>query len=309
MYQVTFGSDKRKLSGVMLGLMRIDKMSVQEVSELLHAALELGINCIDLADIYGGGKCEQLVGEVFANEPALREQFFVQTKVGIHRDTPISYFDFSEDYIYNATKASLERLQLNYVDALLLHRPDVLMDPAEVDRAFDRLYAEDRVRQFGVSNQNVSTMRRLQRGCSHQLVANQVQLSCAFAPAFQSIMNANMENEPSIMHEDGIFEYAIEKGQVIQAWSSFQYGYFEGTFLYNDKFAQLNDVLEEIAVQKGVSRAAIALAWILRFPAKMQAIVGCVSLKHLTEAAQALHVELTRKEWYMIYLAAGRQLP
>ncbi|MGN0070658.1 MAG: aldo/keto reductase family oxidoreductase [Atopobiaceae bacterium] len=304
-----FGPEKTKVSSVMLGLMRVDGMDAKTLSHLLHTALDLGINSIDTADIYAGSDSERLLGEVFAKEPGLRDQFFLQTKVGIHRDNGITYFDFSKQYLKDAAHASLERLGVDQVDALLLHRPDVLMDAAEVSEALSELHSEGLVKDFGVSNENPATMRRLQAACSFPLVANQVQLSVAFAPAFEAVLNANMECGNAFMRDGGIFEYALAHDQVIQTWSSLQYGYFEGTFLNNPKFPKLNEVLSRIADEHSVTPSAVAIAWNLRYPAKMQAIVGTTNEQHLTELAKGANIKLTRREWYELYLAAGRQLP
>ena len=231
MHYTEFGPEKTKVSSVMLGLMRVDKMDAKALSHLLHTALELGINAIDTADIYAGGDSERLLGVVFAKEPGLRDKLFLQTKVGIHRDNGLTYYDFSKQYLLDATHASLKRLGVNQVDALLLHRPDILMGANEVSEALSELHKEGLVKDFGVSNENPATMKRLQAACPFPLAANQVQLSIAFAPAFETVLNANMECNDATMRDGGIFEYSLAHDQVIQTWSSLQYGYFEGTFL------------------------------------------------------------------------------
>lgn len=304
-----FGPDKAKISSVMLGLMRVDKMDAKALSHLLHTALELGINAIDTADIYAGGDSERLLGVVFAKEPGLRDKLFLQTKVGIHRDNGLTYYDFSKQYLLDATHASLKRLGVDQVDALLLHRPDILMDANVVSEALSELRKEGLVKDFGVSNENPATMKRLQAACPFPLAANQVQLSIAFAPAFETVLNANMECNDATMRDGGIFEYALARDQVIQTWSSLQYGYFEGTFLDNPKFPELNKVLKRIAEERVVTPAAIAIAWNLRYPGKMQAIVGTTNEQHLADLAKGADIELTRREWYELYMAAGRQLP
>lgn len=309
MHTVEFGPSKQKVSSVMLGLMRVQDMDADSLSKLLHTALDAGITAIDTADIYAGGRSEELLGEVFAKEPGLRGRFFLQTKVGIHHDGDITYYDFSKRYLIDAVHASLARLKVPYVDSLLLHRPDILMDEEEVAEALSELHDEGIVRAFGVSNQNPATMERLQAACSFPLCANQIQLSVAFAPAFEAVLNANMECPDATMRDGGIFEYAKAHDQVIQTWSSLQHGYFEGTFLGSSQYAELNHLLDELAETHGVSPAAIAIAWNLRYPAKMQAIVGTTNPEHLAELAKGADIELTRKEWYSLYTAAGRQLP
>ena len=309
MRYVELGQGRERVSEVMLGLMRIDKMGVDEVAELIEGALEEGINAFDLADIYGGGVCEELVGKVLAARPGLRERMFIQTKCGIHKGDGVTWYDFTKDYLTRATDACLRRLGLDYVDCLLLHRPDILMDAAEVAGVMDGLVAEGKIGAWGVSNQNPATMRRLARHATTPMAATQIQLSCAFAPAFDAALNANMENDLAIMRDGGVFEYAEEHDMVIQAWSSLQYGFFGGVFLGSPKFPELNAVLERIAGEQGVTPGAVALAWILRYPAKMQAVIGTTKLSRVRELARACDVTLSGRAWYEIYTAAGKVLP
>lgn len=309
MRYIEFGAGKAQVSEIVLGTMRIPQMSVAEVGELLDTCLDEGINIVDTADIYGGGHCEELLGDAFAANPGLRDKFFLQTKCSIRFGKDGSYFDFSKDYIKSAVDASLARLKTDHIESLLLHRPDVLMEVDEIAEAFDELHAAGKVIEFGVSNQNAAMMRRIQRGIAYPLAANQVQLSVAFAPAFEAMLNVNMENDAAIMRDGGIFEYCAAKDMAIQAWSVFQHGYFAGTFLGNPDFAELNEVLDALAEKYGVTPGAVALAWILRYPAKMQAVIGTTKASRVRESARACDFELTREEWYTIYKSVNRQLP
>lgn len=309
MRYIEFGKNKALVSEIVLGSMRIPQMSATEVRELIDTCLDEGINVIDTADIYGGGHCEELIGDAIASMPGLRDEIFLQTKCSIRFAEHGSYFDFSKDYIVSAVDASLARLKTDHVESLLLHRPDVLMDPDEVAAAFDELHAAGKVIEFGVSNQNPLQMKRIAKASKYPLAANQVQLSVAFAPAFEAMLNVNMENSSADMRDGGIFEYCERKGMAIQAWSVFQHGYFAGTFLGNPDFAELNTVLDRLAEKYDVTPGAVALAWILRYPAKMQAVVGTTKASRIREAARACDFELTRSEWYELYKAAGRQLP
>jgi predicted oxidoreductase len=209
----------------------------------------------------------------------------------------------------SAVEASLRRLKTDHVECLLLHRPDVLMEPDEVAAAFDELYDAGKVLEFGVSNQNPLQMKRIAKATGRKLAANQVQLSVAFAPAFEAMLNVNMENDPAVMRDGGIFEYCERKGMAIQAWSVFQHGYFAGTFLGAPEYEELNAVLDRLAEKYGVTPGAVALAWILRYPAKMQAVIGTTKASRVRESARACDFTLTREEWYELYKAAGRQLP
>lgn len=308
MRYITLGQDDKELSEIVLGMMRIEDKSVKEVEELVETALSVGINAFDLADIYGRGRCEELLGLVLTNRPDLREKMWIQSKCGI-RIEEFTYFDFSKDYIIKSVDGILQRLKIDHLDSLLLHRPDALMESDQVAEAFDLLYKQGKVRDFGVSNQNPMMMELLKKDVKQPLAVNQLQLSAAFTPGFESGFHVNMEDSQAVMRDGSIFEYCQLHDVVIQAWSVLQFGYFKGNFVGNEKFQALNQVLERLAIKYGVTSSTIAISWILRYPAKMQAVVGTTNPKHLREVSQAANFSLTRKEWYEIYLAAGNNLP
>ena len=308
MRYITLGQDDKELSEIVLGMMRIKDKSVKEVEELVETALSVGINAFDLADIYGRGRCEELLGLVLKNRPDLREKMWIQSKCGI-RIEEFTYFDFSKDYIIKSVDGILQRLKIDYLDSLLLHRPDALMESDQVAEAFDLLYKQGKVRNFGVSNQNPMMMELLKKDVKQPLAVNQLQLSAAFTPGFESGFHVNMEDSQAAMRDGSIFEYCKLHDVVIQAWSVLQFGYFKGNFVGNEKFQALNQVLDRLAFKYGVTPSTISISWILRYPAKMQAVVGTTNPKHLIEASQATNFNLTRKEWYEIYLAAGNNLP
>ncbi|HGS3361121.1 TPA: aldo/keto reductase family oxidoreductase [Streptococcus pneumoniae] len=308
MRYITLGQDDKELSEIVLGMMRIKDKSVKEVEELVETALSVGINAFDLADIYGRGRCEELLGLVLKNRPDLREKMWIQSKCGI-RIEEFTYFDFSKDYIIKSVDGILQRLKIDHLDSLLLHRPDALMESDQVAEAFDLLYKQGEVRDFGVSNQNPMMMELLKKDVKQPLAVNQLQLSAAFTPGFESAFHVNMEDSQAAMRDGSIFEYCQLHDVVIQAWSVLQFGYFKGNFVGNEKFQALNQVLDRLAIKYGVTSSTIAISWILRYPAKMQAVVGTTNPKHLREVSQAANFSLTRKEWYEIYLAAGNNLP
>ena len=308
MRYITLGQADKELSEIVLGLMRIEDKSVKEVEELVETALSVGINAFDLADIYGRGRCEELLGLVLKNRPDLREEMWIQSKCGI-RIEEFTYFDFSKDYILESVDGILQRLKIDHLDSLLLHRPDALMESDQVAEAFDLLYKQGKVRNFGVSNQNPMMMELLKKDVKQPLAVNQLQLSAAFTPGFESGFHVNMEDSQAAMRDGSIFEYCKLHDVVIQAWSVLQFGYFKGNFVGNEKFQALNQVLDRLAIKYGVTSSTIAISWILRYPAKMQAVVGTTNPKHLREVSQAANFSLTRKEWYEIYLAAGNNLP
>ncbi|SFR70307.1 aldo/keto reductase [Streptococcus equinus] len=308
MRYIKFGERQKEVSEVVLGLMRISEMTVDQVEELIESALAVGINAFDIADCYGHGKCEQILGEVLKRRPDLREKMWIQSKCGIRMEE-FTYFDFSKEHILEAVDGILERLNVDYIDSLLLHRPDALMEPVEIAEAFDLLKAQGKVIDFGVSNQNPMMMALIQKDVNQPLVANQLQLSAAFTPSFDAGFHVNMKQEAGIVRDSSIFEYCRLHDVVIQAWSVLQFDYFGGVFLGSEKYPELNHVLNRLAEKYHVSPSAVAIAWVLRYPAKMQAVIGTTKKARVAEAAKAAEIQLTRKEWYEIYLAAGNDLP
>lgn len=308
MRYIKFGERQKEVSEVVLGLMRISEMTVYQVEELIESALAVGINAFDIADCYGHGKCEQILGEVLKCRPDLREKMWIQSKCGIRMEE-FTYFDFSKEHILEAVDGILKRINVDYIDSLLLHRPDALMEPAEIAEAFDLLKAQGKVIDFGVSNQNPMMMALIQKDVNQPLVANQLQLSAAFTPSFDAGFHVNMKQEAGIVRDSSIFEYCRLHDVVIQAWSVLQFDYFGGVFLGSEKYPELNQVLNRLAEKYHVSPSAVAIAWVLRYPAKMQAVIGTTKKARVAEAAKAAEIQLTRKEWYEIYLAAGNDLP
>lgn len=292
-------------SQIALGCMRITGLKeIKEVRELVDTAMECGINFFDHADIYGQGESERIFGK--AVDGIAREKMIIQTKCGIR--SGICY-DFSKEHILESVDKSLKRLNTDYVDVLLLHRPDTLMEPEEVAEAFDILEKEGKVRYFGVSNQNSMQMELLQHYCSQKLIFNQLQFSVAHCDIIDSGLNVNVHNEAGCVRDGSILEYCRLKEVTIQAWSPFQYGFFEGVFIGNEKFLELNQMLNELAEKYHVTSSAVAIAWILRHPAGIQAIVGSTKKQRIAEICKASEIKLTREEWYALYMAAGKKLP
>ncbi len=294
-----------KASEISLGCMRISKMTNPDISTLIHTAMDEGINFFDHADIYGGGKSEERFSEALDMNPSLREKIYLQTKCGIRKGS----FDFSKEHILEAVDGSLARLRTEYVDVLLLHRPDALVEPEEVAEAFTILQNSGKVKYFGVSNQNPMQIELLSKFVKQKIIFNQLQFSITNSGMIDAGINVNMQNNPSINRDGSILDYCRLKEITIQPWSPFQYGFFEGVFLDNEKFPELNQKINTIAAAMGVTNTAIAIAWILRHPARMQPIVGTTNPGRLKDICRASGVELTRSEWYEIYIAAGNKLP
>ncbi|WP_332461346.1 aldo/keto reductase [Paenibacillus tianjinensis] len=303
--KIKAGSGQLEVAQISLGCMRIADLSPQEADVHIHSALEAGIDFFDHADIYAGGKAEEVFGEVVAASPGMREQLMIQTKCGIRN----GFFDFSKEHIVNSVENSLKRLKTDYVDVLLLHRPDTLMEPEEVAEAFDYLEQKGMVKHFGVSNLNPLQIELLKKNVKQPLLFNQLQLSIMVSGMIDAGFNVNMTNSASVVHDGGILEYSRLHDMTIQPWSPFQYGFFEGVFLGNEKFPELNEVIGKLAAEKEVADTTIAIAWLLRHPANMQPIVGTTNTKRLLDIAKASDITLTRQEWYEIYRAAGNKLP
>lgn len=294
-----------KASEIALGCMRIAKLTNQEISTLVHTAIDHGINFFDHADVYGGGQAEARFAEALDWSSNLREKIILQTKCGIRK----GMFDFSKEHILASVDGSLQRLQTDYLDVLLLHRPDALMEPDQVAEAFTELQQSGKVRHFGVSNQHPRQIALLQRFVKQPLLFNQLQLSITNTGMIDAGLNVNMENAASIDHDGGILDYCRLHNITIQPWSPFQYGFFEGVFVGNDKFPALNATLDALAQKHGISPSAMAIAWILRHPARMQPIIGTTNPQRVREICKASQISLSREAWYEIYRAAGNKLP
>jgi len=295
---------------VVLGLMRIQDKSDDEVRTLVSTARDAGITFLDHADVYGSPLhgCERRFAEALNLTPSEREGFTIQTKAGIVPDGP--YFDFSYEHIVESVNGSLEALGTDYIDILLLHRPDALVEPEEVARAFDELAAAGKVRSFGVSNQTPGQIDLLKRYVTQPIVANQLQLSITHAPIVAQGVASNMQAlDQSIGRDGGILDYCRLHDITVQAWSPFQAGFFDGPFLGSERYPELNAVIDRLKEKYDVPAEAIAVAWITRHPARMQVVLGTTTPERVTAAAQGSDLPLTRAEWYELFRAAGYTVP
>lgn len=295
-----------KVSKIALGCMRIADKSIENVEELVKCALDLGINFFDHADIYGGGKSESLFGEVLKRHPEYRKKMIIQTKCAI---VPGKRYDFSKEYIINSVNGSLNRLNTDYIDILLLHRPDALCDPLEVAEAFDELYEQGKVKYFGVSNHTPYQIQLIQKYTKHPIIINQLQLSIVHSVMIDSGMNMNMKESWAQDKDGGVLDFCRLNDITIQPWSVIQASWAEGTFIDNPDYEKLNIELDKLANEYNVTKATIAIAWLLRHPANMQPIAGTTSCSHLIELAKAADIQLSRQQWYDLYLASGKPLP
>lgn len=296
---------------VVLGLMRIAEKSDEEIRTLVGAARDAGIDFMDHADMYGGQlhECERRFAQALKLSPSERDELTIQTKAGIVPDGP--YFDFSYEHIIESVEGSLKALDTDRIDILLLHRPDALVEPEEVARAFDELHAAGKVLHFGVSNHTPRQIDLLKKHVNQPIVANQLQLSITHSTIVAQgvAMNMQAESQSVTLDGGGIVDYCRLNDITIQAWSPFQAGFFDGVFLGNDDYAELNAVIDRLAAQYDVAPEAIATAWITRHPAQMQVVLGTTTPQRITDSAAGADVTLTRAEWYELFRAAGWKVP
>lgn len=299
-----------KASNIIMGNMRLVELSIKEAEALIHTALEQGINFFDHADIYGNypGQSEEMFAEAIQMNSNIREDIILQSKCGIRPE--VGNYDFSKEHIIKSVDGILKRLKTEYLDVLLLHRPDPLMEPAEVAEAFEELRLKGKVRRFGVSNHNPAQIELLQKYIPQKLIINQVQFGIAHTAMIDSNIVFNMNTDQSSSRGGSLIEYSQLNEMTLQAWSPFQNGFFEGTFLGdNVKFPKLNQVIDTIAKKYEVTNTAIATAWITRHPANIQVVLGTTNKQRMIDACAGSEIVLTRSEWYDIYKAAGNMIP
>lgn len=309
MKTIPFGT--RTAPAVIAGMMRIREKTDAEVRELYDTARSAGIDFFDHADIYGGAMhvCEDRFAAALQLSAAEREEIVLQTKCGIVPSQQM--FDFSYAHIMTQVEGSLSALQTDYIDVLLLHRPDALVEPDEVARAFDELEAAGKVRAFGVSNHTPRQIDLLRTAVTQPLVANQLQLSITHSPIIAQGIAANMtgEKQSVVLDGGGIVDYCRINGITVQAWSPYQAGFFDGVFLGNPAYAELNAVIDRLAAKYEVTPTAIATAWITRHPANMQVVLGTTTPRRVADAAAGADIELTRPEWYELFRVGGHIVP
>lgn len=295
-----------KVPAIVAGCMRFGDFTTDQMSAFLHVCLENNVNFFDHADIYAGGKSEEIFGNTLKLDKSLkREEMIIQSKCGIRQ----GFFDFSKEHILNSVDGILSRLKLEYLDVLLLHRPDALVEPEEVAAAFDALTASGKVRNFGVSNQNPMQIQLLQKFVKQPLIFNQLQFSIPVSNMIAQGIEVNMDSDGAASRDGSILDFCRLNNITIQAWSPFQKPNWKGCFLNDDENPELNKVLDELSQKYNATQTQIASAWILRHPANMQIIAGTTSKERIAEIAKACEIQLSRQDWYKLYLSAGHILP
>lgn len=289
-----------------VGCMRIIGLDDKNAQNFISTSLELGLNFFDHADIYGAGECESKFSKAIKSLNVKREDIFIQSKCGI---VPGKMYDFSKEHIIDAVNGSLKRLDTDYLDCLLLHRPDALFEPEEVGEAFDILQSEGKVKYFGVSNFNPSQIKLLQTGVKQKVVANQLQFSPTHASMISSGLEVNMLTDGAVSRDGSILDFCRLENITVQPWSPFQSGFFGGVYLNNENYAPLNEYIKTLCEKYDCTDVAIVIAWLCRHPAKMQTVTGTMNAQRLKDLAVGVNVNLTREEWYKLYISAGHILP
>ena len=298
-------------SRVALGVMRMSGKSAQQAATIVKTALDAGVNFFDTADCYDGGESTRRLGQALKDLNVSRDDVLLQTKFGIFRNEAgaITRYDFSEKHLLATLDRELENLQTDHVDFVLLHRPDTLVNLDELADAFNELETSGKVRHFGVSNVNPEQVELLQSAINQRLEVNQLQFGLGHTSMLRQEFHVNMDDPASLDHDGGLIAYSRRKRMTIQAWSPFQYGFFEGVFIDSPKFPKLNAKLSGLAAKYGVTKSAIAVAWILRHPAGMQILLGSMTPTRLQGMIAGADVRLDAQEWYDLYVAAGNDLP
>ncbi|MCC8167336.1 MAG: aldo/keto reductase [Planctomycetes bacterium] len=306
MKKMTLGRSDLEVPPLAIGCMRMDSLDHDAAAKFVRECLDAGANFFDHADIYGDGRCEEIFAKAVGMDATTRRSMILQSKCGIVKG---KMFDFSRDHILASVDGILGRLKTEYLDVLLLHRPDALVEPEEVAEAFDTLEKSGKVHRFGVSNQKPMQIRLLQKHVRQPLIVNQLQLSIPYAGMIANGIHVNMQDDAAIDRDGSVLDYCRLEDITIQAWSPFQYGFFEGVFLGSPKFPDLNKAIDELAKKYDVTNTTIAVAWILRHPAKIQPVTGTMNAGRMRDCVKAADIRLTREEWYKLYLAAGYILP
>lgn len=303
MKKIKLGGSNLKVPVIGLGCMRMSEITVDQAAIVIRTAVDAGINFFDHADIYGRGESEKLFARAIRQTNIKRDEIVLQSKVGIRQ----GYYDFSYDHIIQSVDEILNRLDTSYLDSLLLHRPDTLMETEELAQAFKDLRKSGKVNHFGVSNHSPKQMELIRRETGEQLITNQLQLSIPHAGLISSGINVNCRQKSIFPYTNELLEDSRLSSYTIQAWSPVMGE--SGVFLIDSNYAHLNNTLDSFAKKYKSTKDAMAIAWLLRHPANIQVIIGTMNPKRIKDYAQAASITLNRPDWYEIYRAAGHQLP
>jgi predicted oxidoreductase len=316
MKRMKLGNTPLEVSRIALGCMRLSDDRERALTTV-RAALDQGINFFDHADIYGRGKREEVFAAIWAEVPGLRDEVILQSKCGIRfAGDPDARapkrFDFSYEHIVRSVEGSLRRLKTDHLDVLLLHRPDALVEPEEVARAFDHLREAGKVRYFGVSNHTAAQIQLLQSCMTQPLVANQLEFNVIHTQLINDGIIFNRNDREVASRSEGTLEFCRLQNIIVQAWSPLARGVLSGKSIADPdvRIERTAALVAQLAKEKGVSAEAVLIAWLLRHPARIQPIIGTTNPVRIAAAYQADDLELSREEWYSLFIAGrGGELP
>lgn len=289
------------------GCMRIKDLTTAQIRALIDADLEAGINVFDHADIYGGGECEVAFGKALKEDSSLRDKIILQTKGGIVKDLSCHRYDNSANYLIDCVHKSIKRLGVESLDRFLIHRPDALFNPEETSKAFDKLFGDGLVKEFGVSNFSGSQIALLEAGGKQKIKFNQIRVSIYHCPMIEYGMNYNRLSDAGVNRDGGALEYCRLNDVQIQCYSPYKGK--KKSFIGDFRYPKLNKVLKELSFKYEATPNAIAAAWLLKHPAGFAVINGTTRPERVTQIAKARDISLTRNEWYELYHSMGRKLP
>lgn len=303
--------NKLATNKIILGLMRLKNVTIEELEELIKESIDLGITYFDLSDIYGRGESEEKFGEVMKRNPSLRNKIIIQTKCGIIKNDNEGYalYDLSYEHIIEACNASLKRLNIDYLDVLLLHRPDILMDSKEINKAIKQLFDEGKIKHFGVSNFSSTAIEYLRKDMQIPVEIDQLQLGLGSLNLIKQEMNINLTNEESISRDNGTYFYLKKNNMLLQTWSPYQVGFFGGSIFKDEKYKKTNKLLEDLAKKYNTSPCAIATSFLLMLGENIQVITGSTNIEHVKQSYDGTKIKLTKIEWYKLYCSTGNMLP
>ncbi|WP_040515653.1 aldo/keto reductase [Paraglaciecola polaris] len=292
----------------------VSRANIAQANDCVNTALESGINFFDHADIYTLGKAEQVFGEVLAQRPELRKRIYIQSKCGIRfsDDQGPKRYDLSADWIRESVEGSLRRLNTDYLDVLMLHRPDPLMQAEEIARVFDELRSAGKVHYFGVSNMHHHQIAYLQQALDAPLVANQIEASLLKQDWIDEGVYAGNSDGQDINFNAGTLEYCRREHMQLQSWGSLAQGLYSGRAVSDKSEAVIRTsvLVAKLAAAYNVSPEAIVLAWLIRHPANIQPVIGSTDCGRIAGASQAGNITLSREHWYALYESAkGMELP
>lgn len=308
------------MAELIYGAMNLARIPAQQASrvinELIDAALEMGITRFDHADIYGHGESERRFGEVLQSRPELKSVLKVQSKCGIRLPTEnqVGYYDLSAAHIVRSVEESLQRLDLEQLDTLLLHRPDPLVNLAEVTSSLADLLASGKILNLGVSNMSAAQIAYLQNGLGIKVSCNQLELSLAKHDFVESTVLVNHPENTGISFPHGTIEYCQENQVELQAWGALAQGRYSGAVQnnYDDAIAQTAALVYELSQEYGCTTEEIVLGWLLAHPANISPLIGTTHVGRLKACADSLRVgaQLTKTHWYELWVRSrGRNLP